>query len=157
MKTIVLKNGEMAKADDEDFERLSRHKWSLTTDGYAKTTVWDAETKRDKTVLMHIMVLGFPAFRADHKNQDKLDNRKSNLRPATRTQNAGNSKKRRGSSRFKGVSLFRNGRWHAQLMTTENGKAKCRHLGYYGEEADAARAYDEAARKYFGEFAATNF
>lgn len=157
LKFIILKNGEQAKVDDEDFDRLARFKWQLSTDGYAKTGIWIPDTKQVKTVLMHWMVLNFPGFRLDHHNQDKLDNQKGNLRPATRTQNAGNSKSRVGTSRFKGVSLYRGRRWHAQLMTTVDGRAVCKHLGYFDEEEQAAKAYDKAAREYFGEFASTNY
>ena len=57
-------------------------------------------------------------------------------------------------SRFKGVNLTSNGRrWRSQICV--NGKRM--FLGTFAKEIDAAKAYDAAARKHFGEFAMPNF
>lgn len=89
----------------------------------------------------------------DHRNGDKLDNRRSNLRLATAAENAGNSVKKRGSSRFKGV--YAHGlMWCAQVKRPGHSN---KHLGSWAIEEDAARAYDDAARAAFGEFACVNF
>ena len=98
--------------------------------------------------------------RVDHINHDKLDNRRGNLRLATHQQNKWNVPKQKHrdgrptSSQYKGVSLFkRNGRWTASIKVND----KSVRLGYFDTEEDAARAYDAAARQYFGEFAYCNF
>lgn len=89
---------------------------------------------------------------ADHINGDKLDNRRTNLRLATRSQNEANKVKgRRGASKYKGVTRAR-GRWKATIMV--NGKNK--HLGVFDNEVDAALAYNEAALDNYGEYAKLN-
>jgi hypothetical protein len=91
----------------------------------------------------------------DHINRDSLDNRRANLRLATRSQNNMNRSGRKGaSSKYKGVSWYKSRkRWRAMIKV--EGKRKS--LGYFESEAEAAKVYDEAARKYQGEFAYQNF
>lgn len=92
----------------------------------------------------------------DHINRNGLDNRKANLRPATALQNSWNMKKfrRKCGSRYKGVTWNkRQNKWVAQVQA--NGKVK--FVGYFDDERQAGKAYDAAARKYHGEFAALNF
>lgn len=82
----------------------------------------------------------------DHENRDRGDNRLENLRPCNHSQNLGNSRPR--VHKYKGVTLCKTtGRWRAQL----NG-----HLGRYDTIEEAAQAYNNAAKEYFGEFAHLN-
>ena len=99
---------------------------------------------------MHRVILGLPTGdprHVDHANGDGLDNRRVNLRLASMTENARNQRVRLHSSQYKGVSAFRRThRWTAAI-----------HLGYFLTERAAAEAYDDAARRLFGEFARCNF
>jgi hypothetical protein len=148
-REIALSRGLVALVDDEDYERLAQHRWYATTGPYA------ARKKDGKVIYMHREILGLVGrssrVYADHKNRNTLDNRRSNLRMCTQTQNMGNVGPRRGR-RFKGVSR-RGGSWRAYI----NLQYRQIGLGAYTSEEDAARAYDAAALKYFGEFACLNF
>jgi hypothetical protein len=89
----------------------------------------------------------------DHRNCDGLDNRRSNLRFATHAQNTLNRRKKKNAvSQFRGVWFYK-GKWGSQISS----QGKRMFLGRFDNEIDAAKAYDEAARKYHGEFARLNF
>lgn len=111
-----------------------------------------------KRVLMHRILLGVNENQiVDHKNGNGLDNRRCNIRIATRSQNMWNKRTtRRGktSSKYKGVHWFKRDRkWQSQICV--NGIK--RHLGYFDDEIEAAKAFDAAARELCGEFAYLNF
>lgn len=93
----------------------------------------------------------WPQDELDHTNLVKSDNRRENLREATRTENNWNRPRRsNNTSGYKGVSYFkRNDKWRAQIKV--NGKVL--HLGYFDTAEEAAEAYARAAKLYFGEFA----
>jgi hypothetical protein len=134
--------------DAIDHELISQYSWNYSN-GYAVTTI------KGKTVLMHRLILGIvdqPEFEVDHKFHKKLDNRRSEIRPCTHTQNLRNSRKVKGFSKFKGVYRDLN-KWHAQILI--NGQKI--NLGRYRSEITAGRAYDKQALKLFGEFANPNF
>ena len=89
----------------------------------------------------------------DHKNGNTLDNRHSNLRVCTHQENCRNRRPNKNCvSSYKGVSWFK-GKWTAII----NCNGKHRYLGRFKNEIDAAKAYDKAAKKAFGEFACLNF
>lgn len=95
-----------------------------------------------------------PGFIVDHRDHEGLNNTRTNLRLATRSQNSCNNKKTRGrSSKYKGVSRDKRGYWRAKI----HFKGKHIFLGYFDNEIDAARAYDKAAKELHGEFAVLNF
>lgn len=153
MRKIVLTNGGFALVDDEDYEHIYRHKWRRDRDGYAVRTA--PVDYGPKTILMHRLILDAPrSSSVDHVSGDRLDNRRSNLRLATNAQNSMNRLPYEGkTSRYKGVSWHRRvKKWMAGI--TVNGKGI--YLGYFSEEEEAAKAYNNAATRYFGEFARIN-
>jgi hypothetical protein len=153
MKEIPLTKGNVALVDDEDYAELSRYRWHFGC-GYAIRNS-PTENQKKKTVRMHTEILGkVDGLEVDHINGNGLDNRRENLRHATRAQNQHNQTQRVGaSSRYKGVYWYKTTRkWSAQIAVNGHGKS----IGYYTSERDAALAYNEAARKYFGEYARLN-
>ena len=153
MKTIPLTQGMVAIVDDEDFEYLSKFKWHLKRSSKKARVVYavahEPNTTRNSTKLrMHRLIL--PGVKeVDHINGDGLDNRRQNLRAATKSQNMMNMKKHRDNvAGYKGVS--RNGiRWVARIGFER--------IGAFRSPIEAARAYDAAASFLFGEFARLNF
>lgn len=163
MKKIPLTQGKFALVDDEDYARIAGYKWFAhrrSGNFYAARQASIGE-KKQIMIHMHQEVLQlYDATRVcDHINGDGLDNRRCNLRVATKSENSRNRKKRRGcSSRFKGVFWReRNKKWEAQVGLTNGERKTCLFLGSFSSEEDAARVYDAYAREIYGKFARTNF
>jgi hypothetical protein len=150
MKEIKLTRGKVAIVDDDMFEILSKNKWCYRPGrhtGYA-------QRRNGKTTLqMHRFIMGIsdPRIWVDHKDGNGLNNQRSNLRIATASQNNSHLTKKRkdNSSGFVGVSWNnQKKKWVAQLQISGKGK----HLGYFDDPIEAAKAYDKKAVELFGEF-----
>lgn len=161
MKEILLTQGKIALVDDEDYELISKYCWwphKFKTNTYARTESKGPDG-RIKYIKMHQLILpATPGLMCDHKNRNGLDNRRENLRLATPAENCRNSRRRnKRSVGYKGVCWssagLRRKRWVARIIV-ENRQI---FLGYFRSAVTAAKAYDRAARKYFDEFAKTNF
>lgn len=154
-KELILSQGKVALVDDEDFDWLNQWKWCVMR---RKKTFYVVRSARShsKMAYLHRVILNAPkGMEVDHINGDGLDNRRSNLRLATRAENGRNRHMQvNNKSGYKGVSWYKQyGRWR----TTIKVSGKTLNLGYFDLPEIAALAYDEAARGYFGEFAKTNF
>lgn len=152
MREIQLSRGYVAIVDDDDFERVGAFKWTFFPAGRSRY----AYRKKDrKNLFLHRFILDAPAgIEVDHVNSDGLDNRRANLRLATRIEQQRNMRMHRdNASGFKGVCRRDdlNG-WQATIC--HNGKN--RYLGIFQTAPEAAAAYDRAARELHGEFARTN-
>lgn len=160
MKEVQLSQKMVALVDDEDFDRVIEFRWSFSrrrsANGYAVSAVGTG-----RNVFMHRFILqpSDPSIIVDHINGNGLDNRRSNLRLATHSQNHANCGRRRhNTSGFKGVHFTKRRShlecpWAAYLGALK----KSRFLGYFTTAEDAARAYDTAAEAFYGEFAKLNF
>jgi hypothetical protein len=152
VKEIPLTKGLIALVDDCDYLDISRYKWGAGSrnGGYV------AKRKQDgKHIYMHREVLHAPdGLVVDHINHNTLDNRRSNLRLCTQKQNIRNSQLSiRNKSGYKGVhKAWGHTTWRASIEVNNRYIS----LGYYDTPEAAARAYDDAAVKYFGNFAHTN-
>jgi hypothetical protein len=125
MKQITLTRNMIAIVDDDDFERLNKHKWSTTKSPTNKT--WYAYrtiVKKGKqcNIKMHREIMEFPiGYEIDHIDHNGLNNQKSNLRIATRSQNNCNTIYK-NSSGYRGVSLHcrkKNGQQKYKLIVNK--------------------------------------
>jgi len=158
-RRIYLGDGIWTLVSPQDYYPLSSFNWYLASNGqqfYAFTNV-KIGLGKIKMVSMHRMIMNAPRHLiVDHKNGNTLDNRKTNLRFATRAQNAFNRQKVKTKTCSKYIGAYfekRTGRWTVKIRV--DGKRLW--LGRFNSELDAARAYDAAAKKYHGEFAKLNF
>ena len=102
-------------------------------------------------VVVFMMHHGHRPHIVDHINGDKVDDRIENLRPASRSQNNTNSKPYTDTG-LKGVSF-----WGKKFRATISLDGAKKHIGMFDTAEEAARAYDDEALRYFGEFAYFNF
>lgn len=154
MAEIFTKKGEVILVDDEDFVELSAHSWYVHEGYAARETKHPLRPGKKYTEYMHRRLLGIPCGdrrKVDHHNENKLDNRKGNLRPCTNAQNLCNrGAQSNNTSGFKGVTWHKRiKKWNAQIM--KDGKA--RSIGYFDDPKKAHEAYCKEAELMHGAFA----
>lgn len=159
----------VAIVDDEDFAFVSQWNWMANVRRSSKSPAYVRARRTDRsagpaaTVDMHVAIwerafgavpIGLTVDHIEHGSYGALDNRRANLRLATRKDQQGNRRKRASSANFKGVVRDQKlERWHAYITID----ARTVNLGGFNSEVDAAVAYDRAAVKHFGVFAKLNF
>lgn len=136
---------------DKEFAYLAdEYRFLITDTGYSATTI------NSKRIKLHHLLIGKPqkGYVIDHINRDKLDNRLLNLRHVPFAKNIHNAKGQPNRSGYKGVAhVNATGKWRAYIKPF----GKQIHLGQFITKEEAARVYDEAAKKYWGEYAYLNF
>jgi len=158
---LEKKNGttEPCYIDTADYPLVKDYRWYAYATiekrvFYAMANIWKKNERT--TIKMHSLLLPLPIGQTlDHKDFDGLNNRRSNLRPANRSQQRVHQQKREfTSSQYRGVCWAKDtNKWQAQI--TIDGKVT--YLGQFDSEEDAANARDSVAKKYHGEFAVLNF
>lgn len=149
MKALIAAKGQEILVSDRDFSFLSNFRWHIDHHGYPYT----------RTVLTRLILSPTRKMVRDHKNRNKLDNRRSNLQVITHAQNVQRAppSSKPKTSQFKGVSWHKSvGKWRACLSYRLNGGKQQIHLGHFNSETHAARAYDKAAKRRWGTFAYQN-
>ena len=156
-KEIELTQGKHATVSDEDYERISCHKWTAVLCGSKWYAVRVVKSKfSQRKIYMHREIMGVDnGFEVDHRDEDGLHNERYNLRISTHAQNAMNrGKQQNNTSGYKGVSWNKiNKKWVAQIQVNRMNI----YLGSFLSAEDAARARDEASKEHHGEFACLNF
>jgi hypothetical protein len=158
-RKIPLGDGKYSIVDPRDFYWLNKYQWLAHGKPECLYAVRFGFTSAGKlnSFSMHREIMNPPpGLLVDHQNSNTLDNRRDNLRLATHWQNTCNRRKTKSktSSKFIGVYFDKRTRkWAAKIKCM----AKIIWLGRFSDETDAAKAYDEAAKKYHREFARTNF
>lgn len=158
METVPLGGrwgaGQLAQVDDAKYLLVASYSWHAFPG--SDTLLYAAHTQprgvRPRMLLMHHLILPGVA-RIDHWDGNGLNNQEYNLRPATPSQNGGNSGKHApATSLFKGVRRC-NGAWQAEIMVNR----KRYYLGSFAQnEIAAARAYNIAALEAWGPYARLN-
>jgi len=172
MKYIPLRNSDLsAIVDDEDYEHIVQRKWYLLKakhTNYATTRKWNKKKKKIDYFYMHREMLKVPkGLLTDYIDHNGLNNQKSNLRMCSSSENNRN-RRAHGSSKYLGVCVKKETRIRKTVKGEErvcnsisiiakivfNGKEV--YIGAFKTEEDAAKAYNNAAKKYHGEFANLN-
>ena len=139
-KNCNIKN--KTKIDLEDLEKVLSKKWRCSNNGYIKS---------NDNLLLHRFIMDCPKDKVvDHINGDKTDNRKSNLRICSQSENLRNSKiSKDNNSGYKGVSFHKaSGKWRARITVNKDTK----YLGLFKDKEKAIKVRKEAENKYFGEY-----
>jgi hypothetical protein len=156
--TIELTKGKSTTVNKSTLGLAQTIKWHASKDKngkyYARCSAKSSPTKC--AILLHRHITNAPSnMVVDHINGDTLDNRLSNLRICTMAENLRNATvSKRNKSGYKGVSWDKkSNKWRADI----HYDGKLHSLGRYTNVINAAIAYDQAARKHFGDFACLNF
>jgi hypothetical protein len=149
---IIIRNGQNENiaevtVDTEDVDRIIKYKWTIGTWGYPSAII------NDESIFLHRFILNeYDKNRIpDHINRNILDNRKSNLRIANKSDNAANSKiPKNNTSGVKGVSWSKQANGWRAYLTKHNHRYE---LGVFKDKGEAIEARLNAEKEYFGEFA----
>ncbi len=162
MKEISITGGYKTIVDDDDFERLSKFKYQYMKVKGSKTTYARREEqtgpgrKNRRTTFIHHDVLGRPAkgLVTDHINGNGLDNRRSNLRTVTYTQNAANNRQSVNPTGYRGVTEKKLG---YSFFINHKKYNRRYYLSRFKTAEEAAHARDQFAKAIWGEYAYLNF
>ena len=148
MKYIYTRQLQRIVVDDID-EDLRMYTWSKNNAGYYGAKIKDKYCFIHKIIAKRLGIIG----EVDHEDKDKSNNTRSNIRPCTHTQNAQNRNIQINNELgYKGVYTKEN---KYRSIIVLNGKQI--YLGTFDDIILAAKAYDNAAKLYFGKFASVNF
>lgn len=157
-RLIPLTQGKFAIVDAADYEWLNQWKWYAARAGQSATR-WYAvhsflnDDGEYRTKGMHRLIMGDSSETIDHRDNDGLNNSRSNLRFATSSQNSANKDMKVGRSGYRGVYLEESGKYRARLWYRGDSIG----LGMFDTAEEAARAWDNGMRQHHGEFARLNF
>jgi hypothetical protein len=158
MKLVPLTKGYEAMVDDEDYDRVSQHMWQALTRPdndtvYASRSWQERPSMKIRREALHVFIMGRKqGFTIDHEDKNPLNCQKYNMRWATKSQQ--NANRRLSTKEYRGVyPVSGSVKWEPRIWY----QRKLYKNGSYYNIEDAARAYDELAKRIYGEFATVNF
>jgi hypothetical protein len=152
---IPLTRGKSVIVDVEDYHYLNQWKWQCTKHGYAARSISFQKPDKswsNKTVFMHRVIMQTPeGLFTDHADENKLNNRKGNLRICTRSENQYNKLLRvDNKSGRKGINwIKKTSMWVVRVQANK----KRQIFGYFKDLEEAKIAHSKAVRLLHGEFA----
>jgi hypothetical protein len=147
---IGISGGYFVEIDDEDLPLVAQHTWYYAKSG---TTVYARAEVDGETIAMHRLIVdASDGLEVDHRDRNGLNNKRSNLRLSTRSQNRANTDYAVGEAGYRGVTR-KGSRWQASIM--HQGVEY--YLGLHDTAEEAARVRDNKAKELHGEFAILNF
>lgn len=160
MKIMVIDSPKYGRKevllDDYDYDRMRLWKWSVTKKKNGFYAIRSEQKNyKQRTFTMHRMILGVKdtSVLVDHRDHNGLNNQRSNIRLCTPTQNQYN-RTATGYSKYLGVSYEKiRKKWRACIVDDKGRRTK---IARFNTEIEAAKAYNELALKYRGEFANLN-
>jgi hypothetical protein len=161
MKKIKLTQGKVALVDDEDYDWLNQWKWFAKRDEHRFYVETHDKNDHSKHLRMHRVITNCPSnMVVDHIDGNGLNNQKDNLRICTNRQNCKNRRiNKNNKSGYCGVDLDKNlydkgykNYWRVRIRVKDRES----YIGHFNTKKKAALAYNEAAKKYFGDFARLN-
>ena len=153
MQLICVGKDLFTQVDDCDWVELySLCNWRVNAWGYV------VGKKKNQMIFIHKFIYANidPSYKGiiDHEDRDRLNNQQYNLRPATKSQNIANSRfSIANKTGYRGVSWSKQNKNYQTQIRVNNTNI---HLGYYDDLKEAAKIYNIAAKKYFGDFAILN-
>lgn len=161
-KEIELTKGYVAIVDDDDYDRLSKYKWSALENNktvYAVHRFKNELSGKYKMVGMHRFIIGISEnYRIDHIDRNGLNNCKNNLRKCSDADNQHNKTiYKNNTTGYRGISFFPKANKNKPFTAHICLNRKLVHIGYFKTDIEAAKAYDKKAIELFGEFASLNF
>lgn len=157
MKQILLNNSMVAFVDDDMYESVAQYNWVAEqhrNTWYASSNLGSG--REGSRIRLHQFIMGDEVAIVDHKDRNGLNCVRDNMRAATTRDNGRNAPRDLGEVPYRGVTVYHrdNSRFIVRIRDNEGNKL---HLGIFDTAEDGARAYDEAAKLYHGEFATLNF
>lgn len=159
MKVITTTNLVEILVSDEDFDILNQQSWHAKFEDQKPCGVLLCTGTNQRTFSMSHFILRCRGisfnYEVDHKDRNPFNNQFENLRPATRSQNCANrGLMKNNQTGYKGVCFDKS---RNKYMASIRVRGHSLTLGRFNNPVDAAKAYDKAVKRYFGEFAVLNF